>query len=115
MLNLVLVGGGGFLGSVLRYLAGLLTQSLTGSTALPYGTLVVNVLGCLIIGLASSAAAASSAALLNTANYSLPNCVYLSSRACSAVSRLFLLLVMIHSILRAALTYRSPCSISYCI
>ena len=50
MLNLVLVGGGGFLGSVLRYPAGLLTQSLTGSTALPYGTLAVNVLGCLIIG-----------------------------------------------------------------
>ena len=50
MINLALVGCGGFLGSVLRYLAGLLTQSLTGSTALPYGTLVVNVLGCLIIG-----------------------------------------------------------------
>lgn len=50
MLNLLLVGSGGFLGSVLRYLVGISAQSLTGAAPLPYGTLAVNVLGCLTIG-----------------------------------------------------------------
>ena len=46
----LLVGSGGFVGSVLRYLAGLLVQHLSGGSAFPYGTLAVNVLGCLLIG-----------------------------------------------------------------
>ncbi len=50
ILNILLVGSGGFLGSVLRYLVGLLTQHLARTTSFPYGTLAVNVLGCLMIG-----------------------------------------------------------------
>ena len=48
--NLLLVGSGGFLGSVARYcLTGWATQ-LTHAGRFPIGTLVVNVLGCLLIG-----------------------------------------------------------------
>ena len=50
ILNILLVGSGGFLGSVLRYLVGLVTQYLARSASFPYGTLAVNVLGCLMIG-----------------------------------------------------------------
>ena len=50
MLNILLVGSGGFLGSVMRYLVGLGAQHLVRSSAFPYGTLVVNILGCLLIG-----------------------------------------------------------------
>ena len=50
MLNLLLVGCGGFIGSALRYLVGLLAHSLAGSAAYPYGTLAVNILGCMAIG-----------------------------------------------------------------
>jgi CrcB protein len=46
----LLVGIGGFLGSSLRYLvSGWVHGALPGS-AFPWGTLVVNVLGCLAIG-----------------------------------------------------------------
>ncbi len=46
-----LVGVGGFLGSVMRYgLSGLVHRFLP-SAAFPYGTLTVNVIGCLVIGL----------------------------------------------------------------
>lgn len=50
MRNLLLVGGGGFLGSVARYyLTGWATQ-MTHAGRFPVGTLVVNVTGCLLIG-----------------------------------------------------------------
>ena len=50
MRNLLLVGGGGFLGSVARfYLTGLVTQ-VGHAGRFPVGTLVVNVTGCLLIG-----------------------------------------------------------------
>jgi CrcB protein len=49
MRNLLLVGAGGFLGSAGRYLVGGWTHRLFG-TGFPYGTLVVNVVGCLTIG-----------------------------------------------------------------
>jgi CrcB protein len=48
--NLLLVGGGGFLGSIARYVLGGLVLHSTGASRLPYGTLVVNVTGCLAIG-----------------------------------------------------------------
>lgn len=51
MRNLLLVGSGGFLGSVVRYLLGGLVLHSTGAARFPYGTLVVNVTGCLAIGL----------------------------------------------------------------
>ena len=49
MLKLLVVGLGGFLGAVARYgLSGLVHRYTSGS--FPAGTLVVNVLGCLLIG-----------------------------------------------------------------
>jgi CrcB protein len=50
MLKLLLVGLGGFVGAVLRYLVSGWVQESSGSATLPYGTLAVNVLGCLVIG-----------------------------------------------------------------
>ena len=50
MLNLLLVGSGGFIGSALRYLVGLCAQHLTRHSAFPYSTLAANILGCLLIG-----------------------------------------------------------------
>ncbi len=50
MRNLLLVGGGGFLGSVARhYLTGWVTQ-MSHASRFPFGTLVVNVTGCLLMG-----------------------------------------------------------------
>ena len=48
--TLLLIGLGSFAGGVLRYLLSRLTQNLT-SLSFPLGTLLVNVLGCLAIGL----------------------------------------------------------------
>lgn len=50
MTNILLVGFGGFIGSVLRYLASGYVQQSTKSIDFPYGTLAVNVIGCFIIG-----------------------------------------------------------------
>lgn len=47
--NLILVGVGGFLGSVFRYLVTiLLARQFT--TSFPLGTLTVNIVGCFLIG-----------------------------------------------------------------
>jgi fluoride exporter len=48
--KILLVGVGGFLGSVARYLLGGYAQQLSGGASFPYGTLAVNVLGCFVIG-----------------------------------------------------------------
>jgi CrcB protein len=45
-----LVGIGGFIGSVLRYVLGGVVQQWSRSESFPYGTLGVNVIGCLVIG-----------------------------------------------------------------
>ena len=50
MLKLLLVGVGGFVGSVLRYLTSGFVLKLFGKPYFPYGTLVVNIIGCLLIG-----------------------------------------------------------------
>lgn len=50
MRRLLLIGGGGFAGSVLRYLLGGWAQRLAGDSAFPWGTLMVNVIGCFVIG-----------------------------------------------------------------
>ena len=53
MTNLLWVGCGGFIGSICRYsLNGLIQRFLT-QPWLPYGTLVINILGCFLIGLLS--------------------------------------------------------------
>ena len=50
MTNILLVGAGGFIGSVLRYLVSGWVQQASKSVDFPFGTLVVNVIGCFIIG-----------------------------------------------------------------
>ena len=48
--NSLLVGSGGFIGAVLRYgLSGMMHRLLPRAT-FPFGTLAVNLLGCLLIG-----------------------------------------------------------------
>ena len=47
----ILVGAGGFVGSVCRFGGGVLVYRILGSTTLPYGTLLVNVAGCFAIGI----------------------------------------------------------------
>jgi CrcB protein len=51
MSNIFLVGIGGFVGSVLRYLVGGFFQQ--AGRDFPLGTLVVNVVGCFVIGFLS--------------------------------------------------------------
>ena len=51
MRQIIIVGLGGFAGSILRYLVSGWVQRLADSALFPYGTLSVNVLGCLAIGL----------------------------------------------------------------
>jgi fluoride exporter len=51
--KLLVIGAGGFIGSVLRYLLGGSVQMLSQSIAFPYGTLAVNILGCFCIGFLS--------------------------------------------------------------
>ncbi|MDA0988480.1 MAG: fluoride efflux transporter CrcB [Chloroflexi bacterium] len=46
----LLVGVGGFLGAILRYFMSGWVQDLLGKPYWPYGTLAVNVLGCLVLG-----------------------------------------------------------------
>ena len=48
--TLLLIGSGGFLGSISRFLASRLVQNNI-SSSFPFGTFIVNVSGCLIIGL----------------------------------------------------------------
>ncbi len=50
MTNLLLIGFGGFIGSVMRYLASGYVQQVSKSVGFPYGTLVVNVVGCFMLG-----------------------------------------------------------------
>lgn len=49
--DLLFVGLGGFVGSVARYLVSSTLNSPASATRLPLGTLVVNVTGCLAIGI----------------------------------------------------------------
>lgn len=51
MMPYLLVGIGGFLGSVARYQMSLWVLQLSGPTRFPLGTLAVNLIGCLVIGL----------------------------------------------------------------
>ena len=58
---LLLVGSGGFVGSALRYAVSGWVQRLDPAGSFPYGTLAVNALGCLVIGLLGGLADARSA------------------------------------------------------
>lgn len=52
MISMLLVGIGGFIGSILRYLAGLLVPSIIDSSCrFPWTTIFVNTLGSFLIGI----------------------------------------------------------------
>ncbi len=53
MYKLFLIGSGGFIGSVFRYLLSGYVQNWSATSRFPSGTLLVNVLGCFIIGFLS--------------------------------------------------------------
>lgn len=57
MKDLLLVGVGGFIGSIARYKIGGLVLHLAAQQRFPYSTFAVNVLGCLVMGLLAGAAA----------------------------------------------------------
>ncbi len=56
LLRLALIGAGGAAGAVLRFLVSSWVQARSGSIVDPFGTLSVNLSGCLLIGLLSGLA-----------------------------------------------------------
>ncbi len=50
MMNCLIVGLGGFLGSVLRYAVNLFTQTYFTNLTFPLATLTVNTVGCFVAG-----------------------------------------------------------------
>ena len=59
MINCLFVGMGGFIGSVCRYLLGLLP--IETSQGFPVKTLITNVIGAFVIGIVAAAAAKNTA------------------------------------------------------
>lgn len=53
MIKLLVIGFGGFIGAILRYGISGTIQSASKSISFPFGTLGVNMIGCLVIGLLS--------------------------------------------------------------
>jgi CrcB protein len=56
MKNILWIGLGGFLGSILRYIVSGAIHQWHKGIDFPYGTLVVNLIGCLLIGTLSQVA-----------------------------------------------------------
>lgn len=54
LFRLFIVGAGGFAGAILRFLVSSWVQGRSGSIAFPFGTLTVNMIGCLLIGFLSA-------------------------------------------------------------
>ena len=50
LLKLSIIGAGGFIGAVLRFLISSWVQTRSGSIVFPFGTMAVNMIGCLVIG-----------------------------------------------------------------
>lgn len=50
VVDVLWVGLGGFVGSSMRFVVSGWVHRLPGTSAFPYGTLVVNVVGCLLLG-----------------------------------------------------------------
>jgi len=48
--QILFIGFGGFLGAIMRYAVTHWTRGLSTASGFPYGTLTVNLLGCLLIG-----------------------------------------------------------------
>ncbi|MEJ2052920.1 MAG: fluoride efflux transporter CrcB [Calditrichaceae bacterium] len=53
MIKILYVGAGGFIGAVSRYVVSGLFYRIFGKAWFPFGTLAVNVIGCLLIGFLS--------------------------------------------------------------
>jgi fluoride exporter len=56
MLKILLIGIGGFIGSILRYALSGVSQSLFRTSSFPIGTVIINISGCFLIGLLSQLA-----------------------------------------------------------
>lgn len=69
MRDILIIGAGGFIGAILRYLAVLSTQLLKTKTNIPMGTLLVNVFGCLLIGFLAVMAENSRLISVETRNF----------------------------------------------
>ena len=50
MTKLFIIGIGGFIGSVSRYVLNGVVRNILGKPYFPFGTLAVNIIGCLLIG-----------------------------------------------------------------
>jgi CrcB protein len=50
IIKLSIIGAGGFTGAVLRFVVSSWVQTRSGSIVFPFGTLAVNMIGCLLIG-----------------------------------------------------------------
>ncbi len=50
IVRLSIIGAGGFVGAILRYLVSSWVQYRSGSIIFPFGTMSVNMIGCLVIG-----------------------------------------------------------------
>ena len=50
LFRLSIIGTGGFIGAVLRFVVSSWVQTRSGSIVFPFGTLAVNMIGCLVIG-----------------------------------------------------------------
>lgn len=57
MANILILGLGGFLGAISRYLVSEAVQGLIKSTHFPWGTFIVNILGCFTLGVLTQVAA----------------------------------------------------------
>ncbi len=69
MRDVLLIGAGGFIGAVLRYLVGLSTKIFKDELPLPLGTLIVNVVGCLLIGILATLAEEGNVITPQTRNF----------------------------------------------
>lgn len=50
--TVLFIGFGGFIGTMLRYITSVFLTKQYSSSLIPYGTFAVNILGCLVIGIA---------------------------------------------------------------
>ncbi len=50
LIRLLVIGSGGFVGAILRYLVSGWVQVWSGSILFPFGTMAVNLIGCFVIG-----------------------------------------------------------------
>jgi CrcB protein len=54
MIKILMIGMGGFAGSICRYITGELSNKIFHEPFIPYGTMIVNIAGCFFIGFLGS-------------------------------------------------------------